>query len=124
MAARHLLGEHPHLREIVRIVVCMLPFRRDDRLVHQLAVSSRKPIDELVPVPFPIGGSPLVFGVYPLAVDVDVSFVTDQPNPVLEGRACDRKRKVLDVAYVDEIVRIALEVRIDPVPSTEAFFRR
>lgn len=68
----------PPLREIVRVPVGPLQFRRDDLFVHQLGVSSRKPINELAPVPFPIGGSSLVFGVYPFAVGVDVSFVTDQ----------------------------------------------
>ncbi|WP_449272196.1 hypothetical protein [Halorubrum halodurans] len=104
--------------------MCLLRFRRDDRLVHQLDVSFREPIDELSAVPFPIGGGSLVFGVDPFAVGVDISFVTDQPNSFLEGCACDRKGKVLDVAHVDEVVRIALEVRIDPIPSTEALFRR
>ena len=79
--------------------MCLLRFRRDDRLVHQLDVSFREPIDELAPVPFPIGGSSLVFGIYPFAVGGDRSFVTDQPNSFLEGCACDRKGKVLNVAY-------------------------
>jgi hypothetical protein len=97
---------------------------RDDLLVHHLAVSFREPIDELAPALFPIGGSSLVFGVYPFAVGGDLSFVTDQPNSFLEGYACDRKGKVLNVAYVDEVVRIPLEIRIDPISSTEALFRR
>ena len=99
-------------------------FRRDELLVHRLDVSSGKPIDELAPVPFPIGSSSIVFGVYLLTVGGDLSFVTDQPNSFLEGCACDRKGKVLNVAYVDEVVRIPLEIRIDPISSTEALFRR
>jgi hypothetical protein len=113
----------PHLREIVRVPAGPLQFRRDDLFVHQLGVSSRKPIDELAPVPFPIGGSSMVFGVYLLTVGGDLSSVTDQPNSFLEGCACDRKRKVLAVAHVDKPVRIPLEVPIDMIPPTEAFFR-
>jgi hypothetical protein len=94
-----------------------LQFRRDDILVHHLDVSSGKPIDELAPVPFPIGSSSIVFGVYLLTVGGDLSFVTDQPNSFLKGCACDRKGKVLDVAHVDEVVRILLEIRVDTVPG-------
>ena len=67
--------------------------------MYQLAISFCEPIDELAPVSFPIGGSSLVFTMYLLTVGSDISFVTDQPNSLLEGCACDRKGKILDVAY-------------------------
>ncbi|WP_199236341.1 hypothetical protein [Halorubrum sp. ASP1] len=35
----------------------------------------------------------------------------------------DRERKTVDVAYVDEGVRVTLEVRVNPVPLTEPFCR-
>ena len=79
----------------------------------------RDPIDELPAVPLPLGGGLLVLGLNPLAIGVDLPVVPDQPNPVSEGGARDRERKLLDVAHVDEGVRVALEVRVDPVPSAE-----
>jgi len=73
--------------------------------------------------PFPSGSDLLVCGVYRLVVGVDLSAVTNQANPVLEGGACDRERKAVDIAHVDEAVGVALEIRVDPVPSPESLRR-
>jgi len=49
---------------------------------------------------------------------VDLPVVSDQPN-LVKGGARDRVRKGLDVAHVDEGVRVALKLRVDPVPAAE-----